>query len=99
MSYKKMNLIAKLVRWKTAHDSLTLLQFTPKKWAWILYKAVKSAIANAVNNWKFDEQQLFVEHILVGRWPKLKRMKFASRSRMHQYVHHRSYVKVILWVN
>ena len=51
------------------------------------------------NNWKFDEQQLFVEHILVGRWPKLKRMKFASRSRMHQYVHHRSYVKVILWVN
>jgi ribosomal protein L22 len=39
---------------------------------------------------------LHIDHILVGRWPKIKRMRFASRSRMHGYLKHRSFVRVIL---
>ena len=91
-----MWLVAKLIRWKKATEGLTLLEFVPKKGADILHKVVKSAVANAVNNGKFDVNNLEIEHVLIWRWPKLKRMKFASRSRTHSYVKHRSYIKVIL---
>jgi len=94
-SDKKMLLLAKLVQWKNAEESLRILEFTQKKAAGILHKVVKSAFSNAVASWSAPES-LYINTIHVGRWPKLKRMRFASRSKVHRYVKHRSYVKVIL---
>lgn len=39
---------------------------------------------------------MYVKAIEVGRGPKLKRMRFVARARIHGYVKHRSFVKVIL---
>jgi ribosomal protein L22 len=41
---------------------------------------------------------LYVEKIEVGRWPKIKRIRFVSRSRISHYVKYRSFVKVYLHV-
>jgi large subunit ribosomal protein L22 len=46
-SDKKLSLMAKLVKGKTALDALDALQFIPKRTAKILYKVIKSAIGNA----------------------------------------------------
>lgn len=95
-SYKKMQLIGKLVSGKQVDDALNILEHTQKSSAKMLWKVVKSAQANAVNNaWK-DSSSLYIQHVLVGRGPKIKRMRFASRSRMHAYTKHRAFVKVIL---
>lgn len=93
-SYKKMELIAKIVRWQKATDTLNVLNFVPKKAAQIMYKVVKSAIHNATHNEGADMNKLFISEVNIGRGPKIKRMRFASRSRMHGYVKHRSYVQV-----
>ena len=95
-SYKKMQLIAKLVTGKKVDDALNILEHTQKSAAKMLWKVVKSAQANATHNAVQHVNTLFIDHILVGRWPKIKRMRFASRSRMHGYLKHRSYVKVVL---
>ena len=93
-SYKKMELIAKIIRWQKASDTLNVLNFVPKKAAQIMFKVVKSAMHNASHNEWADLNNLVISEVLIGRGPKIKRMRFASRSRMHVYVKHRSYVKV-----
>lgn len=95
-SYKKMQLIGKLIAGKQVDEALTTLEFTPKSAAKMLWKVVKSAQANAINNAGKDAASLYIAHVHVGRGPKIKRMRFASRSKTHGYVKHRSFVKVIL---
>ncbi len=95
-SYKKMQLIGKLIGGKQVDDALVMLEHTPKAAAKMLWKVVKSAQANAVSTAGKDSSSLYIAHVLVGRGPKIKRMRFASRSKTHGYVKHRSFVKVIL---
>ncbi len=96
ISDKKLNLVADLVRDKSVLSALNILEYMPKKWARILYKLIKSASANAVNNNKLALDDLLIKEILVGRWPKIKRVRFVSRSRISHYEKYRSYVKVVL---
>ena len=97
LSDKKMNLIADLVRGKKATEAMSDLEFLPKKWARTLYKLLKSAIANASAKW-LPVDQLVIDRIEVGRWPKIKRIRFTSRSRISHYEKYRCYVKVVLAV-
>lgn len=95
-SDKKMLLLAKLVQWKRVDEALRMLTFTPKRAAKILHKVVTSAFANATHNAWENADGLYIQTIFVGRGPKIKRMRFASRSRAHHYIKHRSFVKVVL---
>lgn len=96
LSHIKMELIAKLVRGKKVQEALDQLQFVPKKSANALYKVIKSAAANAVTNAHKDIDSLYVQTIDVGAWPKLKRIRFTSRSRISHYAKYRSFVRVVL---
>jgi large subunit ribosomal protein L22 len=73
-----------------------VLEHTQKSAAKMLWKVVKSAQANAITNAGKDATSLYIAHIHVGRGPKIKRMRFASRSKTHGYEKHRAFVKVIL---
>ena len=97
LSDKKMNLIADLVRGKKATEAMATLEFLPKKGARTLHKLVKSAVANASVKW-LPVDQLVIDRIEVWRWPKIKRIRFTSRSRISHYEKYRCYVKVVLAV-
>lgn len=98
MSYKKLNLVAKMVRWKSVHDAELFLSFLPKS-AWrILRKALHSAASNAQNNLQLNRSDLFIQAIEVGRGPKLKRVRAVWRWRMHKYEKHRSFLRICLAV-
>lgn len=93
----KMELVAKMARWKSTTDALTLLEFLPKKAGRILAKVIASAYANAkVAEWNAVET--VISTIDVGKWPTIKRMRFTSRARIYGYVKHRSFVRVVLSV-
>lgn len=95
-SEKKMQLLAKLVKRKKVQDALEQLEVVPKKGAKILYKVVKSAATNAVANGKKNLADLYIDRIEIGRGPKLKRIRFTSRSRISHYVKYRAFIKVVL---
>ena len=97
LSDKKMNLIADIVRWYKATEAMNMLEFLPKKGARTLHKLIKSAVANASAKW-LPVDQLIIDRIEVGRWPKIKRVRFTSRSRISHYEKYRCYVKVVLAV-
>lgn len=94
-SDKKLQLAAKLIRWKNVNDAINTLSFTQKKAAKILLKVIKSALANATNN-AWHEGELYVSRVDIGKWPLLKRMRFVGRSRVHAYVKYRTFVRVVL---
>lgn len=95
-SMRKMLLIAKMVRGKTVDQALTQLSVLPKKSAEILWKVIRSASSNATTNLWLDVASLFVEKIELWKWPKIKRGRFVSRWRVHPYLKHRAFVRVIL---
>ena len=93
----KMELVAKMVRWKSTSDALTLLNFLPKK-AWrTLAKIIASAHANAKVG-EGEDVKTIISTIDVGKGPSIKRMRFTSRARIYGYTKHRSFVRVILSV-
>ena len=93
----KMELVAKLVRWKSVKDALVFLEFLPKKARRILAKVIASANANAKIGEGSDVAAV-VSTVDVGKWPSIKRMRFTSRARIYGYVKHRSFVRVVLSV-
>ncbi len=95
-SVKKLLVVADIIRGKDVKEALELLQNLPQKAAKILYKLVKSAYANATNNAGLDGDKLYIERIDLGRGMKIKRIRFASRARIHGYTKHRSFVRIVL---
>jgi len=95
-SEKKISLVAKMVSRKSVVEAMVMLQFIPKKAAKILWKVVSSATANAHNNLGIDTKTLYIDRIEVGKGPAIRRVRPAGRSRMHGYVKHRAFVKVVL---
>ena len=80
---RKINLIARLIRDKNVGEAMSILEFTPKKGAKLLNKVLKSAVANAENNFKQERDSLYVKEIIVGKATTLKRSVPISKGRMH----------------
>jgi len=98
ISPKKLNLLAQLVRGHDAGKALRTLELTPKKGAKILHKAVKSAVANATNNFKQDAENLVIQEILVSKAPTFKRWLPASRGRMSPILKRNSHLTIKIGV-
>jgi large subunit ribosomal protein L22 len=91
---RKLNLIARLVRNKGVGEAMSILEFTPKKGAKLLNKVLKSAVANAENNFKQERDSLYVKEIVVGKATTLKRSVPISKGRMHPILKRSCHVMV-----
>jgi large subunit ribosomal protein L22 len=81
ISPKKANVVAGLIRGKSAQEALDILKFTPKKAAQTLYKTLKSAVSNAENNDNAKAENLKVKTVLVNKGPFYKRYLPSARGR------------------
>ena len=94
ISSKKVNLVADLVRGKSVEDALNFLMFVPKHSAKPLYDTIKSAAANAEQNFKQNQKDLYVSKIVVNEGSTLKRQRPVSRGRSHPIRKHTSHITV-----
>ncbi len=94
ISPKKLNLVAELVRGKEAAEAMEILEYTPKKGANILHKALKSAMANATNNFKQEKENLVIQEILVSKASTYKRWLPASRGRVNPILKRNSHLTI-----
>jgi large subunit ribosomal protein L22 len=79
LSVDKGRLVADLVRGKKVDQAINILNFTQKKAAGIVKKALESAIANAEHNDGADVDELKITSIYVEQGTTLKR--FAARAK------------------
>ena len=80
-SPRKVSLVLDYIRGKKADVALRDLDFTRKKIALDVSKTVKSAIANAENNFQFDIDNLFVKEAYVGKSLVMKRFRPRAKGR------------------
>ncbi len=80
-SPQKKRLIADMVRGKLALDALTLLRFMPQVAAKDVAKVIKTAVANAEENFGMNGEDMVIKSITVDEAPMMKRRRFASRGR------------------
>lgn len=80
-SPRKLNLVAEMIRGKTAASALAELTFSHRRIARDVKKALQAAIANAENNHQLDVDRLYVKEATVGRALVLKRFHTRGRGR------------------
>jgi large subunit ribosomal protein L22 len=93
---RKLDRVTKLIRGKFAAEALMLLKFLPQKGARLLEKVVKSAMANAKNNYKLDENKLKILEAFVNKAVNMKRIQPRARGRAFPILKRSSHLTV--WV-
>lgn len=83
-SQQKLNLVAQLIRGKSADKALIDLEFSSRRIAKDVHKVLTSAIANAENNHGLDVDRLVVAEATVGKQVRMKRFRPCSRGRAHR---------------
>ena len=81
VSPQKLNLLAQLIRGKPVEAALADLEFSRKRMALPVKKALESAIANAENNHSLDVDDLVVAEAHVGKALVMKRFHARARGR------------------
>ncbi|MBG0786938.1 MAG: 50S ribosomal protein L22 [Anaerolineaceae bacterium] len=95
-SAQKARLVVDLVRGKPALEAVTILQFTPNKAALPVQKLIKSAIANAEENFGVAREDLYVHQIFADEAPTRKWRRFGARGRFKPLLRRKSHVTVVL---
>lgn len=80
-SPRKLNLVAEMIRGKTASKALVDLDFCPRRVAKEVKKVLMSAVANAENNHNLDVDRLIVAEATVGRQMVMRRFMARARGR------------------
>jgi len=96
LSAIKVRPLADLVRGKRVDEALTLLRFTPTPKAKYLAKLVRSAVANAENNFQMDPADLRVVKIYVDEARSSRRFRPRSRGRVSPIRKRSSHITVIV---
>ena len=94
ISPRKLVLIADLARGKSVDEALTILRFTPTPGARIVAKVIKSAAANAENNYQMSQYDLKVTNIMIDQGSTMKRSRAQARGRGNPIRRHSSHITV-----
>jgi len=96
ISARKIRLLADMVRGKGVDEALTLLKFTPTPKARLVAKTVKSAAANAENNFHMSPSELKIVSIFADEARPLKRFRPRSRGRVGPIIKRSSHLTVVV---
>ena len=96
MSAQKARLVVDQIRGLSAEKAVTLLEFSPKKAAHSVKKALDSAIANAEHNHAADIDDLKVTRVFVDEGPTLKRFRARARGRGDQILKRSCHITVMV---
>jgi large subunit ribosomal protein L22 len=96
LSPRKMRLVTNLLKGMNVGDAVTQLQHLNKKGAPMVAKLLKSAVANAQNNFSLNPDHLFIKSITADMGNVMKR--YFPRARGSAYVIRRklSHVNIVL---
>jgi large subunit ribosomal protein L22 len=81
-SPQKLDLVAGMIRGKSAERALAELTFSKRRIAGEVKKVLQSAIANAENNHQLDVDRLVVAEASVGKAMVLRRFRPRARGRV-----------------
>ena len=96
ISPRKVQIVCDLIRGKDINTAMALLMQTPKAASEPLVKLLKSAVANAENNFNMDKNNLYVAECYVCPGPTLKRIRPRAQGRAFRVLKRTSHVTMVL---
>ena len=96
ISPRKVKIVLDLIRNKPVDVAAAILKFTPKAACEPVGKLLKSAIANAENNFNMDKSQLYVAEALVCPGPIMKRVRPRAQGRAFRIEKRTSHITLVL---
>jgi len=93
---RKVQIVLDLIRNKPTKEALAILKFTPKAACEPVTKLLNSAIANAVNNFDMDEDNLYVASCTVSQGPTLKRIRPRAHGRAFRINKKTSHINLVV---
>jgi large subunit ribosomal protein L22 len=96
VSPQKLALLANMVRGKKVNEALGMLSLSPSPSGRVLAKVVKSAAANAENNYQMVMADLKVVRLVVNQGSTLKRIRAQARGRVSPILRHTSHITAIV---
>src|SRR6266545_7699367 len=96
MTPRKVRLVAAAVKGKRLTEALALLRFMPQRASTPVLKAVKSAAANAENNFDLDPNDLYVVNVIADPGATLRRFRAKARGRVGPLHKHSSHITVVV---
>jgi len=96
MSPRKVRLVADLVQGQMVNEALATLAFVPKAAAKPVAKAIKSAAANAEENYGLSIDDLYIRRIVADEGPRLKRGRIGARARFKPILKRLTHITVVL---
>lgn len=96
ISPRKVEIVLDLIRNKPVDLAMAILKHTPKAACEDLEKLLKSAIANAENNFNMDRNNLYVSECHVCPGPMLKRIRPRDHGRAYRILKRTSHVTLVV---
>src|SRR5215212_912348 len=92
----KVREVTRAIQGLPVSAALDLVAFSPKKAAHLIWKTLKSAVANAENNANLRVDGLVVKEATVGEGPTMKRMMTRARGSGSTIRKRSSHIRIIL---
>jgi large subunit ribosomal protein L22 len=96
MSAQKVRLMADLVRGRQADEALTMLKFMPNAAAKPVAKVLRSAIANAEENFGLNRNALVVTEAFADEGPTRKWRRFGARGRFKPILRRSAHITIVV---
>ena len=96
ISPRKVGLVLDLIRNKPVDLAMAILMQTPKAASEPLVKLLKSACANAENNFNMDPDKLYVSATYATPGPILKRVRPSSHGRAFRVLKRTSHITIVV---
>ncbi len=93
---KKVRLILDEIRGKRVDEAMSLLRFMPTPHARIIAKAVRSAVANAENNYNLQPRRLRISKAYAGDGMTIRRLRPRARGRADIMRRRKSNVTIVV---
>jgi large subunit ribosomal protein L22 len=96
MTARKVRLVGAAVKGKPLGVAMSMLRFMPQRASTPILKAVKSAAANAENNFDLDPNNLVVVRVIADEGRTLRRFRPKARGRAGSLHKRSSHITVIV---
>ena len=96
LSPKKARDVAREIQGLPVSNALDILTFTPKKAAQLIAKTLKTAIADAENNFSLDTGTLVIKEAVIGAGPTLRRFMPRAKGSAGAILKRTSHISITL---
>ena len=96
LSPKKARDVAREIQGLPVSNALDILTFTPKKAAFLIGKTLKTAIADAENNFSLDSSSLMIKEAVIGAGPTMRRFKPRAKGSAGAIIKRTSHISITL---